>query len=98
MIVKENLTTLHASERQLIKKIYALHDILRVIAANYQVHLLSYYAWELAHTFHTYYANNRIIDANDMASTRMRLLMTHLVNQTLGLCLETLGLSKPEKM
>ncbi|MCB9493640.1 MAG: arginine--tRNA ligase [Epsilonproteobacteria bacterium] len=98
MVLKENLGTLQMSDCQLIKKIFSLHDILRVIAANYQVHLLSYYAWELAHTFHTYYANNRIIDPNDMTSTRMRLLMTHLVNQTLGLCLETLGLSKPEKM
>lgn len=94
-IVSAGLT---AQEIMLIKKIVALGDVLRSVAGSYQTHLIAYYAWELAHTFHNYYAHHRIVDGRDEQTTKLRLCMIVLVQQALTMCLDLLGLSKPESM
>jgi len=85
-------------EIEVLKKIASLNDILATIAASYQTHVLAHYAWELAHKFHHYYANNRIIDVSDVQKTQLRLLMVVLVREAFETCLKLLGLSTPEKM
>jgi arginyl-tRNA synthetase len=82
----------------LLKKIVSLQDILHAIATSYQTHLLAYYSSELAHAFHSYYAKSRIIDLADLETSKKRLVMVVLLRQTMELCLDLLGLSKPEKM
>jgi len=94
----EVLANLSIEEIELLKKIASLHDILAAIAASYQTHILAHYAWELAHKFHNYYANNRIIDVSDIQKTQLRLLMIVLVRETFETCLNLLGISTPEKM
>jgi arginyl-tRNA synthetase len=85
-------------EYAVLKKIISLQEVLSSIATSYQTHILAYYAWELANKFHTYYANNRVIDSTNIPQTKSRLLTVILVKQTLETCLDLLGLSKPEKM
>jgi arginyl-tRNA synthetase len=87
-----------SGEIAVIKKIASLSDVLQSIAATNQTHLIAYYAWELAHTFHNYYANNRILDPADAQRSSLRLGLVKLVRQTLALTLDLLGVSKPEKM
>jgi arginyl-tRNA synthetase len=85
-------------EFTLLKKIVQLQDILESIASSYQTHLLSYYTWELANAFHNYYTNHKIIDVNNLGQTKERLFVVVLVKDALEICLDLLGLSKPEKM
>ncbi len=85
-------------EIALLKKIVMLQDVLQTIATSYQTHLLSYYALELAQQLHNYYTHNKVLDKEHTKTTAMRLAMVFLVHQTLGLCLDLLGLTKPEKM
>lgn len=85
-------------ERLLIKKIISLKTILRSIESNYQAHLLTYYALELAQTFHSFYASNRVIDPSKQEQSKRRIALVHLVHNTLELCFELLGISCPEKM
>lgn len=85
-------------EFAILKKIVQLQDILESIATSYQTHLLSYYTWELANAFHNYYTNNKIIDVNNIGQTKERLFVVVLVKDALEICLDLLGLSKPEKM
>jgi len=85
-------------EINVIKKIISFVDILKIIETSYQTHLLAYYAWELANSFHTYYANHRIVDTNQPEITKMRLLLAMLVQNTLHINLNLLGVSAPEKM
>jgi len=87
-----------SDEIMLVKKIIWLSDVLRTIESTYQTHLLTYYSWELAHRLHAYYTHNRIVDAEKLELTKVRLFMMMLVKDSLELCLELLGLSKPEKM
>lgn len=87
-----------ASENLILKKIASLKYLLETIARSYQTHLLTYYAIELAQTFHSYYAGNRVIDPNNLAQSRGRLLIVEEVNRTLKFCFELLGISAPERM
>ncbi len=87
-----------ADEIEVLVKIASFNSVLSTIEQSYQTHLLAHFAFELAHKFHNYYANNRIIELSDLPQTQMRLLMVIMVRDALELCLELLGLSKPEKM
>lgn len=92
------LTGLGENDYNVIKKILSFHSLVRAISQSYQTHLLAYYAMELAHIFHNYYANNRIINPDEIQTTKVRLLMTILVKDALKMCLNLLGVSCPEKM
>lgn len=86
------------TEKLLIKKIISLKQLLETIAQNYQTHLLTYYAVELAQYFHAYYNANRVIDSTNLEKTRGRLLVIMLLRRTFYLCFKLLGISAPEKM
>lgn len=85
-------------EYQIIKKIIYLKDLLQNIARTSQTHQLTYYALELARMFHSYYSNCKVIDMENIAQSRMRLLLLQQLEQTLKLVLELLGLEQPERM
>ncbi|QQR62767.1 hypothetical protein IPH67_05155 [bacterium] len=76
----------------------ALQDLLETVIENHQTHLLTYYVLELAQLFHLYYNEVKVIDPAQLATTKARLLVLVVVKNTLGLCLDLLGLSKPERM
>ena len=92
------LTNVTDAEKLLIKKIASLQTLLGQINSNYQTHLIAYYTYELAHLLHAYYKQNRILDEADLATTKNRLGMISLAHNTLALCLDLMGLSKPTKM
>ncbi|MBM3887235.1 arginine--tRNA ligase, partial [Candidatus Dependentiae bacterium] len=87
-----------ADEVAVYKKIVGLYDVLRGIADAYQTHMLAYYAYELATAFHVYYAQHKIIDREHVEQTKGRLALVCLVQAALGLCLDLLGVEKPERM
>lgn len=98
-----SITTLdtHAltdKEHLLIKKIVSLKLLLQDISHHYQTHLLTYYVYDLAQLFHTYYGSTKVIDLNQLPVTRARLLMIMQLRDTINLCLRLLGISTPEKM
>lgn len=97
-ITATDAKNLGESERQLLKKIASLSDLLASISRTYQTHLLASYTIELAQEFHKYYAAHRVINTEDLATSRGRLCMTMLVRSTLKTCLDLLGISTPEKM
>ncbi len=85
-------------EHQIIKKMIYLKDLLQNIARTHQTHQLTYYAIELARMFHSYYSNCKVIDMENIAQSRMRLLLLQQLEQTLKIVLELLGLQQPERM
>jgi arginyl-tRNA synthetase len=86
------------SEHVLLKKIISLKQLLANIGTNHQTHLLTYYVLELAKSFHAYYAKHKVIEMDNIPQSRARLLMVTLLKNTFELCLDLLGLDKPEKM
>lgn len=94
----KNFKNISKAEIKVLKKIISLKQSLITIASTYQVHLIAYYTVELAKIFHNYYMNNRIIDPTDLETSKSRLVLVQLVQNMLAMCLDLLGLSKPEKM
>ncbi|MFA6527805.1 MAG: arginine--tRNA ligase [Candidatus Babeliales bacterium] len=95
---EEILALLSPNDIALLKKILSLRDILSSIERTYQTNILANYAWELAHSFHSYYAGNRVIDPENVEVSKMRLLMVVMAKDALEVCLDLLGLTKPERM
>lgn len=85
-------------EFTMFKKIMQIQDVLHSIQTTYQTHLLSYYTLELAQAWHNYYTINKIIDIDNIGQTKVRLFAAIITKDALEICLDLLGLSKPEKM
>ena len=98
VITAQDLTHLSEGDTLLIKQIVLLKEMLETIEYNHQTHLLAYYTYELAQCFNRYYNKNKVISLQDIPLSRARLALTHIVRNTLGLCLDLLGISKPERM
>lgn len=97
-ITLQDLSVLDEGEIIIIKKVLQLKELLLNIAHHYQTHLLTYYVLELAREFHSYYNKYKVVDLHNIATSRARLAMINIIYNTLGLCLDLLGLQKPEKM
>lgn len=85
-------------EQFLLKKIASLKETLADIGTQHQTHILTYYVHELAQAFSKYYGKNRVIDANNIQTSRGRLLLVTLVRSTLNSSFQLLGISRPERM
>ncbi|OQA36086.1 MAG: Arginine--tRNA ligase [Candidatus Dependentiae bacterium ADurb.Bin331] len=85
-------------EQLLLKKIVSLKNLLEAISSSNQTHSLTYYVLELAQLFHSYYAKNRVIDAEKIDQSRARLLLIIILRNTFKTCLDLLGVSSPDKM
>jgi arginyl-tRNA synthetase len=86
------------TERFLIKKIISLKELLENIGTNYQTHLLTYYVLELAHLFHKYYTDNRVIELSNIKQSRARLLVIATLRETFKTCFRLLEIAMPDKM
>ncbi len=94
----EDIHNLQPADQLLLKKIASLKEHLESIQQSYQTHQLAYYTIELAQAFHAYYTHNKVIDTDQVAQSRARLILIELVEHTLKTCFDLLGISAPEKM
>ncbi len=86
------------SEKHILKKICTLKTLIFDIANNHQIHLVAYYAYELATLFHKYYNTHRVIDAANKEISAQRLAMILLVQETLQTCFYIMGITPLKKM
>lgn len=93
----EHCLKLSDKEKILVKKMVALRALLATIDTNYQTHLLAYYTYELAHLFHAYYNSSKAL-VDDVAQTKNNLFVIAIIQQTLHLCFDLMGISSPAKM
>lgn len=94
----DDLGQLSEHERGLLKKIISLKSVLETISKNYQTHQLTYFIIELADAFHTYYNAHRVIDPENIPLSKARVELLKILKQNFAICLELLGISKPERM
>jgi arginyl-tRNA synthetase len=97
-ITEKDIAHIGHPEAMLIKKIVSLKTLLTDIAQHQQTHLLTYFAIELATVFHRYYSKNRVIDLENPAISRARLLMIMQLQEAFDMILTLIGISKPERM
>ncbi|MDP3784745.1 MAG: DALR anticodon-binding domain-containing protein, partial [bacterium] len=85
-------------ELNLIKKIMQLPEVVEDIVADYQVHRLPRYAYELARTFTDFYEKHHVIDPKNKNLSEARLALVSATQKTLKSTLSLMGISAPEKM
>ncbi len=85
-------------EIAVLKKLLGFGSALNAVATQYATHILATYALDLAQVFHTFYTNNRVVDTAQPETTARRLALIAVTQQTLGLALDLLGLSRRERM
>jgi len=87
----------HQSEKELIKCLIKLPEIIEDTAKDYQVHRLTTYAVELASAFHRFYTDCRVLgEKKELEQARLTLVKaTKIVLENV---LSLMGISKPEKM
>lgn len=82
----------------IIKKVCALRDVLFGMATNFQTNLIAAYAHELAGQFHSFYNSNKVIDPENIDLSKSRLIIVRIIENTLALSMDLMGISKPDKM
>lgn len=85
------------AELRLIRKMLQLPEVLELIATSLEPHHLSYYALDLATTFHNFYEKCRVI-SSDEEMTAARLKLVEAAQVVLSKTLHLMGMTAPEKM
>ncbi len=90
----------HPSELALIRKMLELPETVAKAAENLEPHHLTYYAQDLASTFHAFYRDCRVVssDPADVELTKARLCLAKAAKLALARTLALMGVSAPDKM
>jgi arginyl-tRNA synthetase len=88
----------HESELSLVRKMLELPEVVAQAAIQRAPHHLTFYVQDLASTFHGFYRDCRVVDAEAPALTRARLTLVRAAKLTLAQALRLLGVSTPERM
>ncbi len=95
----ENIELLeNESEMRLIKQISLFDEILERVTEKLSPHYLADYLEKLASLFHKYYAENKIVDTDEMRLSNARLNLAFAVRRVLYEGLNLIGISAPERM
>jgi arginyl-tRNA synthetase len=84
----------------LIRKMLELPEVVALAAENLAPHHLTYYAQDLAATFHAFYRDCRVVssDPADAELTKARLRLAKAAKLVLARTLTLLGVSAPDHM
>jgi arginyl-tRNA synthetase len=95
-----DLSLLDDEEMALVRKIAAMPETVSITVTALEPHRLPFALLELAGDFHRYYnqPSNRIIDPQAVALSTARLLLAHVLLQTIAAGLQLMGVSAPERM
>ena len=98
-IPRENIELLeNESEMRIIKQISLFDEILDRVTEKLSPHYLADYLEKLASLFHKYYAENKIVDTDNMRLSNARLNLAFAVRRVLSEGLNLIGISVPERM
>jgi len=98
-IPRENIELLeNESEMRIIKQISLFDEILDRVTEKLSPHYLTDYLEKLASLFHKYYAENKIVDTDNMRLSNARLNLAFAVRRVLSEGLNLIGISAPERM
>jgi arginyl-tRNA synthetase len=84
-------------ERELIRYMAALPDVVEGAALSLEPHRITTYLRDISTTLHNYYYHHRVL-ADDRAITDARLALVTAVRTTIAKALSLLGVSAPERM
>ncbi len=87
----------HATELDLIRTLSELPEVIEAAAAGRAPHRLTKYAEDVAHAFHRFYTECRVVGDDD-ATTQARLWLSSAAKQVIATTLSLIGVGAPESM
>ena len=85
-------------EITIMKKLIDFPKLLVDVADTREPHRLANYVYELASLVHKYYGKHKVIDLDDLDTTKGRLFLITAVKSVIANALNLLGVSAPDKM
>ena len=85
-------------ETQLINKLLTFPEVIRKSSQTLEPQNISNYLAELASSFHSYYAKERVIDLENKILTEARIYLINATRIVIRNGLKVLGVSAPEQM
>ncbi len=82
----------------MMKKMIDFPQLLVDVAETREPHRLANFVFELASLVHKYYGKHKVIDVDDLDTTKGRLFLITAAKNVIAIALELLGVSAPEKM
>jgi arginyl-tRNA synthetase len=84
-------------ELVLIRKLLLLPEMVEIVVQSLEPHHLTYYAQDLATSFHSFYKLCRVV-SNDPALTKSRLKLVEATKTVLARTLHLMGMTAPDRM
>ncbi len=91
-------TDLHPDETDLINRLYDFPQLIREAAAAYDPSLIAMYCYELAKSFHKFWHDHSILNADTEAAVAFRLALCQAIGNTLRQGMTLLGIGMPDRM
>lgn len=91
-------TDLSADEKDLIQQLYAFPAIINEAAREYDPSAVAAYGYQLAKSFHKFYHDYSILNAESPAARDFRLALSQAIAQVLSHSMQLLGIDMPERM
>jgi arginyl-tRNA synthetase len=88
----------HQAEQTLLRKLLLLPEVVELVVETLEPHHLPHYAQELAQSFHVFYTQCRVVDEENEALSRARLLLLNATRVVLSRVLGLMGVSAPDQM
>ncbi|UTI42997.1 arginine--tRNA ligase [Niallia sp. RD1] len=85
-------------EFDLLKKLGEFPQAVGEAALKRMPHRITYYIYDLASTFHSFYNAEKVLDVDNLERTKARLALIQATQITLRNALALIGVSAPEKM
>ena len=94
----KKIENINESEKEVLIKLAWFESVLEICTRDLSPHHLANYLIELASMFHSFYDQNKVVDAEDKKTTEKRLLIVNLVKETISKGLYLIGVNAPESM
>ncbi|MDP2728615.1 MAG: DALR anticodon-binding domain-containing protein, partial [Dehalococcoidia bacterium] len=90
----------HPAELALVRKMLLLPELVETAAQTLEPHHLTYYAQDLATSFHAFYKQCRVVSryAKDLPLSQARLKLVAAAKVVLANTLRLMGMTAPERM
>jgi arginyl-tRNA synthetase len=89
---------LNPKEKELIKRIYFYPEVVRDAGQELNPAVIANYCYELAREFNQFYHDYSIMNAEQEAIKKFRLLLSEVVVRTIATGMDLLGIEVPERM
>ncbi len=96
--IAKEYKTLGETERDLISQVFRLDDVVQLAADNYDPSFIANYCYDLAKTYHKFYHDFRIINAESPEAKAFRIQLCQVIGKTIAFGMDLLGIEMPEKM